>query len=74
LKLRFDPQTIDDQDKGDSVFCYPEHIEAEMRRLFRMLRHNHYLHGLSADAFSPKAAHFIAELNPTSPIRPIVTI
>jgi len=34
--------------KGGSMFCYPEHIGAEMHRLFDQLKHDHYLTGLGA--------------------------
>src|SRR5207245_901960 len=32
--------------KGESTFCYPEHIDREMRLLFAKLRAEHYLRGL----------------------------
>ncbi len=55
--------------KGESVFCYPENITAEMQRLFSSLRKDAYFRGMSADEFSRKAAHFLAELNAIHPFR-----
>jgi cell filamentation protein len=55
--------------KGGSMFCYPEHIAAEMRRIFGALRQQRYLSGLAADEFAQKAAHFLAELNAIHPFR-----
>src|SRR5712691_145198 len=34
--------------KQDSVFCYPEHIDREMQRLFAGLAKQRYLRGLDA--------------------------
>jgi cell filamentation protein len=55
--------------KGGNAFCYPEHIDREMRRLFAGLAARHYLHGLNADSFVAQAAHFLAELNAIHPFR-----
>ena len=55
--------------KGGSMFCYPEHIAAEMRRLFAGLRTERHLAGATADEFAQKAAHFLAELNAIHPFR-----
>ncbi len=55
--------------KQDSVFCYPEHIDREMQRLFAGLAKQRYLRGLDAHAFAGKAAHFLAELNAIHPFR-----
>lgn len=55
--------------KGDSMFCYPEHIAGEMRRLFAALKDGQYLRGLSAGEFARAAAHFLAELNAIHPFR-----
>lgn len=49
--------------KGDSTFCYPEHIPREMTKLFEGLRRNNYLQGLSAQEFAQRAAAFLATLN-----------
>jgi cell filamentation protein, protein adenylyltransferase len=55
--------------KGESTFCYPEHIDQEMAKLFRALRRAKHLRGLSAQAFAKQAAHFLAELNAIHPFR-----
>jgi Fic/DOC family len=51
--------------KGGSMFCYPEHIGAEMRRLFDQLKHDRYLTGLGREEFARKGAHFLAEVKPS---------
>ena len=55
--------------KGGSMFCYPEHIQAELARVFGTLRDIGYLAGLPAGAFAEGAAHFLAELNAIHPFR-----
>lgn len=55
--------------KGGSMFCYPEHIPAEMKRLFGILNAEQHLTGLTPAAFAAKAAHFLAELNAIHPFR-----
>lgn len=55
--------------KGQSTFCYPEHIASEMARAFSELRRARFLRGLSADEFAARAAHFLAELNAIHPFR-----
>jgi cell filamentation protein len=55
--------------KGGSLFCYPEHIDAEMRRLFADLRRDRFLRDRSAAAFARGAAHVLAELNAIHPFR-----
>lgn len=55
--------------KGGSTFCYPEHIDAEMRRLFVELRQGRFLQGSTVNAFAASAAHFLAELNAIHPFR-----
>jgi cell filamentation protein len=49
--------------KGTSTFCYPEHIERELRRVFSDLRADGYFRQLDAATFAGKAAHLLAELN-----------
>src|SRR3712207_3444233 len=44
--------------KGGSMFAYPEHIPAEMRRLFAWLKAEGFLHGRERAAFAAGAAHF----------------
>lgn len=55
--------------KGDSTFCYPENVPAEMRRVFRELRQAGCLRRLDQMAFSVGAAHLLAELNAIHPFR-----
>jgi cell filamentation protein len=49
--------------KGDSTFCYPEHIPREMAKLFAHLRRDGNLRGLSAKEFARGAAAFLTTLN-----------
>jgi cell filamentation protein len=55
--------------KGGNAFCYREHIDREMRRLFADLSKQKYLKGLDARTFADNAAHFLAELNAIHPFR-----
>jgi cell filamentation protein len=55
--------------KQGSAFCYPEHIDREMRQLFTRLVRQRYLRGLDAPTFASQAAHFLAELNAIHPFR-----
>ncbi len=55
--------------KGNSMFCYPEHIDGEMRRLFAKLRKEDLFRNLTARSFANKAAHFLSELNAIHPFR-----
>jgi len=55
--------------KGGNAFCYPEHIDREMRRLFAELAAHRYFRGLDAQSFAAQAAHFLAELNAIHPFR-----
>ena len=49
--------------KGDSTFCCPENIPAQMRALFAALKAQNCFYGLDPDEFSTRSAHFLAELN-----------
>ena len=55
--------------KDGSMFCYPEHISAQMRTLFAGLRRNSYLHNLKTDPFVRKSANFVSTLNAIHPFR-----
>jgi cell filamentation protein len=55
--------------KEGSAFCYPEHIDREMRRLFANLATRKHFRELDAAAFSESAAHFLADLNAIHPFR-----
>ncbi len=49
--------------KQGSAFCYPEYIDAQLKRTFDRLRRNSYLRGLSTEAFVGGSAEFLSELN-----------
>lgn len=49
--------------RGASMFCYPEHIGSELRRVFAGLKIAGFLRGLDQAGFAAGAAHFLAELN-----------
>jgi cell filamentation protein len=49
--------------KGGNPFCFPENIDGQAAKLFDNLRQTDFLRYLVAQAFSVKAAHFLAELN-----------
>jgi cell filamentation protein len=49
--------------KRNSHFCFPEWIDGELAKLFRGLKQERFLKGLSPEAFARKAATFLATLN-----------
>lgn len=55
--------------KGGSMFCYPEHIASEMRKLFNELKLEGFLRGLPSNGFAHRSAHFLADLNAIHPFR-----
>jgi cell filamentation protein len=55
--------------KGDSAFCYPEHIEGQITLLFEELRDLNFLRGVELDVFARQGAHFLSELNAIHPFR-----
>jgi len=55
--------------KDGNWFCFPEHIDDQMDRLFTSLAKDGHLRGLDAGAFAKKAAHYLAELNAIHPFR-----
>jgi cell filamentation protein len=55
--------------KNDSMFCYPENIDREMRRIFEGLAGENQFRDLDAEVFARKAAHFLTELNAIHPFR-----
>lgn len=63
-----DPRTVRTS-KGGNMFCYPENIAAQMRRLFGELARADHFRGLDADKFAAASAHFLAELNAIHPFR-----
>ena len=50
-------------------FCYPEHIVAEMEKLFGWLAVENYFQGLSGREFAGNSARFLSELNAIHPFR-----
>jgi cell filamentation protein len=55
--------------KGRSVFCYPEHIDSQMKTLFANLKSGGHLRQTSREAFVERAAWFWSELNAIHPFR-----
>ncbi|MBS0298185.1 MAG: Fic family protein [Proteobacteria bacterium] len=55
--------------KPGAAFCFPEHIDAQMRELFERLRRGNRLRGLDREAFAAEAAAFLAWLNHIHPFR-----
>jgi cell filamentation protein len=49
--------------KDRSMFCYPENIESEAKKLFARLRQDNFLKNLSAEEFARESARFLADLN-----------
>jgi cell filamentation protein len=55
--------------KEGAPFCFPEHIDRQLKLLFGDLERQTYFRGLSANSFATRAAHFLAELNVIHPFR-----
>jgi len=55
--------------KAGSMFCYPESIDREMRKLFDSLAAKKHFRDTASNDFAAKAAHFLAELNAIHPFR-----
>lgn len=55
--------------KAGSSFCYPEHIDREMQRLFGALAAEEELKRLPPAVFAREAAHILSELNAIHPFR-----
>ena len=55
--------------RAGSMFCYPEHIAGEMKRVFADLKRKDWLQGAGPSEFAKEAAHFLAELNAIHPFR-----
>ena len=56
--------------KGGNWFCYPEYIDAEMKRIFGELANEaHLANSNSLPDFAKRAAHYIAEINAIHPFR-----
>jgi len=55
--------------KGNSTFCYPEHISDQMKELFAGLKQADCFANSRAADFASRAAHFLATLNAIHPFR-----
>jgi fido (protein-threonine AMPylation protein) len=55
--------------KGNSFFARPEHIRAELQRLFHQLAGEKYLRGNDSAGFCQRAAHYLGEINALHPFR-----
>lgn len=55
--------------KGDSVFCYPEFIDAQRQKIFALLKDQNYLKGLEVEAFVRQFAVLTGELIALHPFR-----
>lgn len=55
--------------KGNSFFARPEHIRAELQKLFHQLAGEQYLRGNDSDGFCQCAAHYLGEINALHPFR-----
>lgn len=55
--------------KGGNMFCYPENIAPQLKKLFAELAAANHFRGLDADQFAAASAHFLAELNAIHPFR-----
>lgn len=55
--------------KVGSMFCYPEHIQMEMRRVFGTLRNEQYFRDHDVGQFAIELASFLTELNAIHPFR-----
>lgn len=55
--------------KGNSVFCYPEFIDDEIKRIFMYLQNQNQLRGLTKEEFIKQFAFLTGELNALHPFR-----
>jgi cell filamentation protein len=55
--------------KEGSMFCYPEHIDDQMRKLFAELRKDNCFRRQSVSEFSRNTSRFLTELNAIHPFR-----
>lgn len=55
--------------KAGNWFCFPEHIDQEMEKIFSNLADDNWFRNLNKDVFIRKAAHFLAEINAVHPFR-----
>jgi cell filamentation protein len=56
--------------KGGNWFCYPEYVDAEMKRVFGQLAAEDHLTGSgSREKFATRASYYISEINAIHPFR-----
>lgn len=55
--------------KAGNFFCYPEHIDASMTKLFERLQVDPFVGGAPFDQFAAAAADFLGDLNAIHPFR-----
>ena len=56
--------------KGGNWFCFPEHIDNEMKKLFdELAAENHLTDHSDLEVFADRASHYIAEINAIHPFR-----
>ena len=55
--------------KGDSLFCLPKFIGAELKKRFAAIKAERFLTQLTAAQFAKQAAEHISELNAIHPFR-----
>lgn len=55
--------------KGKSMFCYPEHIDRQMRLLFSKLKEETSSGGMESHQIATTTANFISDLNAIHPFR-----
>jgi cell filamentation protein len=55
--------------KGNSFFARPEHIQAELQKLFHQLAGEQFLRGIDSSGFCRRAAHYLGEINALHPFR-----
>jgi cell filamentation protein len=49
--------------KDGSAFCYPEHIDDQLKQAFGALKKKRFLRDLAADQFAQQAGEFLSLLN-----------
>ncbi len=55
--------------KNQNIFCYPEHISAQIDKLFEQLNHGEHLRTDEFPLFAERAASFLGNLNAIHPFR-----
>jgi len=55
--------------KNGNWFCFPKHVDEQMKELFEVLKSNNYLKGFTSEEFTKKATKFLSDLNAIHPFR-----